>query len=64
MGLKFAILYEGKAITGKKTVKTMMDWPQSTVLKTLKKHFNVYQDLDKAFAATVKEFKKLSTKIP
>ena len=64
MGLKFAILYEGKTAKGKRMVKSMMDWPEGKVLEVLKKHFSVYQDIDKAFKESVKEFKRQSTKIP
>ena len=62
--LKFAILYEGQNEKGKKMVKTMMDWPEDTVLKMLKKNFNKTQDVEKAFKATIREFKKKSVKIP
>lgn len=64
MGLKFAILYEGKTEKGKKMVKSLMDWPESTVLKMLKKNFEATNDLEKAFKQTIKDFKRKSVKIP
>jgi hypothetical protein len=64
MGLKFAILYEGKTKKGNKMVKTIMDWPEDTVLKTLKHHFNKSKNIETAFKQTVSEFKKESIKLP
>ena len=64
MGLEFAILYKGTTAKGKKMVKSMMAWPEDKVLETLKNHFNKTNDIDQAFKATIKEFKKQSVKIP
>lgn len=64
MGLEFAILYKGETEKGRKTVKTMMAWPQETVLQVLKKNFKIHRDIDKALEVSIKEFKRKSVKIP
>lgn len=68
VGLKMAIIYEGKTESGSKTIKTMRTWPEDRIVDEIKKemeikHRKAAEDFQRVFNKVTKKFKEESIKI-